>query len=119
MSFRIFRQEWIAGAFVQPLTGPVDSFTATNVASRIIGAGTWRGISTILSGTSIVSVAATAARSGATILTTIYQYASIQSSQAIVVTGVRSVRAGAFEIVTLRSNPPVRDCPLARGIIDY
>lgn len=65
------------------------------------------------SGTTVVSVAATAAQSGAVILTQIMQYVGDVSSQAGFSTAVQSPRAGAFEIVAVGSRAPVDNAPIA------
>lgn len=103
----------VAGA--QVFTGAA-SFASLQVNSFDGGNG-WRGIATINSGTTVSSVAASAARSGAVILTTIIQYASMVASQAMFVTGVESVRAGAFEIRCVGSVAPVANCPVAWMIV--
>lgn len=130
---RSFRQEWIAGAFVQPADGGTNSLRAAdfsgNVTMRaantfsdatvnsITGAAGWRGIATMNSGTSVVSVAATAAQSGAVIIAQPLQYTSDTSSQAFKSVAVQSVRAGAFEIVAVSSMAPVANMPIAWAVI--
>ena len=133
MTWKLGRENVAAGAFEQMVGTSASSFTGINATSQtslrdlqasnaaslasltpssITGAAGYRGISTINSGTTVVSVAATAAQSGAVVLTTILQYASGVSSQAIVNTYVESVRAGAFEIRTVGSVAPVGNMPV-------
>ncbi len=81
--------------------------------SSLTGAAGYRGISIMNSGTTVVSVAATAARSGAVVLTQILQYVGDVNSQAGFSTGVQSVRAGAFEIVAIGSRAPLANAPVA------
>lgn len=81
--------------------------------SSLTGAAGYRGIATMNSGTTIASVAATAAQSGAVILTQILQYVGDVNSQAGFSTAVQSVRAGAFEIVAVGSRAPVNNAPIA------
>lgn len=81
--------------------------------SSLTGAAGYRGIVTMNSGTTIASVAASAAQSGAVILTQILQYVGDVSSQAGFSTAVQSVRAGAFEIVAVGSRAPVDNAPIA------
>lgn len=128
MSRRKFREEWIAGAFVQIPGGPVSSLTGLTVASlatlanltanSLTGAAGWRGIATINSGTNVASVAATAAVSGAVILATPIQGANMVSSGQEFVIGVSSVRAGAFELVICGSFAgPSANLPVAWAVI--
>ena len=88
------------------------SMTALQISS-LTGAAGYRGIATMNSGTTVVSVAATAAISGAVVLTQILQYVGDVSSQAGFSTGVQSVRAGAFEIVAIGSRAPIDNAPIA------
>ena len=136
---RQFRERWIAGAYIQQTgTNAPSSLTGLNTSSQqsardvqvtnnaslahiqansLTGGAGYRGIATVNSGTTVASVAATAAISGAVIQTTIIQYASGVSSQAMVNTYVESVRAGAFEIRTVGSVAPVGNMPVAWFII--
>ena len=139
---RKHRAEWVAGAFVAPAGGPASSLTGLSVSSdfltrnlNVTGAGSlgslavqslegasgWRGIATINSGTTIASIAATAARSGAVILTTITQYTGDRTAPGtwgqIPVLAVQSVRAGAFEVVCVGSYAPLANLFVAWAII--
>mgnify|MGYP001560863641 CR=1 FL=1 len=139
---RQFREKWVAGAYEQmtgtnapsSLTGlnassqsNLRDLTLLNVASlasltpsSLTGAAGYRGIATMNSGTSVVSVTATAAISGAVIQTTIYMYSTVQNSVGLGQTpilAVQSVRAGAFEIVTVGSNAPTANMPVAWFVI--
>lgn len=145
---RTYRQPWIAGtfiqqpgytasslcglnvssnmtgrAFIQPSGSPVNSITGLDVASnatirRLTGSAEWRGIATISSGTTIASVSAAAATSGAAIVTNPIQFTLDQSSASFcMITMARSVRAGAFEIVTAGSVAPPDNMPVAWHIV--
>lgn len=139
---RQYRERWIAGTFLQQTgTNAPSSVTGLNASSQsnlrdltllnvaslanlqansLTGAAGYRGIATINSGTSVVSVTATAAVSGAVIQTTIYMYSTVQNSVGLGQTpilAVQSVRAGAFEIVTVGSNAPTANMPVAWFII--
>lgn len=131
MSIVKFREDIAAGAYVQRTGTTASSFAGLDVSSNatlrqnltlnldFIGNARIRGIATINSGTTVVSVAATGVVSGDSILTSILQYASGQSSQAIVVTFASSVRTDAFEIRTVGSNAPVGGMPVAWFRIDF
>ena len=139
---RQFREKWVAGAFLQQTgTNAPSSYTGLNASSQsnlrdltllnvaslasltpssLTGAAGYRGIATMNSGTSVVSVTATAAISGAVIQTTIYMYSTVQNSVGLGQTpilAVQSVRAGAFEIVTVGSNAPTANMPVAWFVI--
>ena len=136
---RKYKQQFMAGAYVNPSDGGTNSLTALNVSSQFTASGNkaftgatsiagmqvnsieggagWRGIATMNSGTVVASVSATAARSGAVIHVTPIQYTSDLSSQAFKGIAVQSVRAGAFEIVALSSLAPVGDMPVAWSVI--
>lgn len=121
-----FRQEWVAGAFVNRMDGGVNSLTGINCSSAstfadatvnsLTGAAGWRGIAIMNSGTSVVSVAATAAQSGSVILATVIQYTG-GGLAAFRGLGVTSVRAGAFEIVMLNNATPTVDMPIAWMVV--
>lgn len=132
------REGIAAGAYNQRANTAASSFTGLNTASlttmrnlqvtnpasladlqvsSLTGAAGYRGIATMNSGTNVVSVAATAAQSGAVIVTQIIQYVNDVSSQAGVATAVQSVRAGAFEIVAVGSRTPLGNMPVAWFII--
>lgn len=93
------------------------SLARTVVASDFRGNSTIRGTAIVSSGTTVVSISATGVVSGDAILTAILQYASVQTLPGTIgqipVTCARSVRAGAFEIVTVASYAPVGDMPVA------
>lgn len=127
MSLLKYRREIGAGAFVQRTgTGFSNSLGALDVASAatfnndIVGNARIRGIATVLSGTTVVSVAATGIASGDAILTTIYMYGDARTFNAsrFFSTGVMSVRAGAFEIITIGSVAPTQDMPVSWWRID-
>lgn len=111
------REDIAAGAYQQRTGTVASSFTGLNVSSAIVGNSTIRGIVTMNSGTTVVSVSATGVVSGDVILTSIIQYASVQTLPGTIgmipVTCVRSVRAGAFEIVTVASYAPLGSMPVA------
>jgi hypothetical protein len=94
----------------------VSSLNLLRVSSNFIGHAAIRGFATINSGTTVASVAATGVVSGDIILTAIIQYASVQTLPGTIgqipVTCARSVRAGAFEIVTVASYAPLGDMPV-------
>ena len=119
-----FRELLAAGAFVQRANTSPSSFSNISVASAstfggpIAGNAQIRGIATINSGTTVVSVAATGVVSGAAIMTGIIQYASGVSSQAMVNTYVESVRSGAFEIRCVGSVAPIGNMPVGWFRID-
>ena len=100
------------------IIGPagVGSMAALTVSS-LTGAAGYRGLVTMNSGTTIASVSATAAISGAVILTQILQYVGDVNSQAGFSTAVQSVRTGAFEIVAVGSRAPLGDAPIAWFVI--
>lgn len=110
------REGIAAGAYNQRIGTAASSFTGVNVASAFAGNSAIRGIVTINSGTTVVSVSATGVVSGNVILTAIIQYASVQTLPGTIgmipVTCARSVRAGAFEIVTVASYAPLGDMPV-------
>lgn len=128
---RKFHQIWHAGGFNQIIGRGPSSFTGINVSSAstfadltvnsITGAAGWRGIATMNSGTTIASVAATAARSGAVIMTQIMQYTGDRTAPGtwgqIPLLAVQSVRAGAFEIVAVASYAPLANMPIAWMVI--
>lgn len=92
------------------------SLARTSVASDFRGNATIRGFATMNSGTTVVSISATGVVSGDVILTSIIQYASVQTLPGTIgmipVTCARSVRANAFEIVTVASYAPLGDMPV-------
>ena len=113
-----------ASAPLQPLqTTPYraenNMFTTyqTTVASQLIGSTAWRGIATVNSGTTVASVAATAAQSGAVIALSQYMFATAQNSGQSIVLNVQSVRAGAFEIVCAGSIAPAANMNVAWSIV--
>lgn len=130
---RKFLQGFYAGAFVQESGKGVSSLAGLNVASGVTftgvvslaglaissltgGAG-WRGIATINSGTTVATVAATAAVSGAVIQATIYQYVNAQSSLSPSNVAVQSVAAGQFLVQTVGSIAPTAPLYVAWSII--
>lgn len=106
-----------AGAYNQRIGTVASSFTGLSVSSNFAGHAQIRGIATINSGTTVVSIAAVGVVSGNAILTAIIQYASVQTLPGTIgmipVTCARSVRTGAFEIVTVGSYAPLGDMPVA------
>lgn len=132
MLTRKHRGAWAAGAFVQAPDGGVSSLTGLNVSSAAViagltinsltGAAGYRGISILTSGTTVVSVAATAAVSGAVIMLQPIQYVNAPTgvaSAAQFFVGVipTSVRAGAFEITAIGSRAPIADVPVGWFVI--
>ena len=119
---RKFQGPWVAGTFRQISGRGVSSLTGLNVSSAatfagltinsLTGAAGWRGIATISSGTTIASVAATAAVSGAVILLTAYQGVNMVSSGQNISLGVESVSAGAFQIRACGSIAPTNSLPV-------
>lgn len=88
------------------------------VPAGFIGSNPWTGIATISSGTTVASVAASIVRSGSIVLTNPIQFTLAQNSASFaMVTMARSVRAGAFEIVTAGSVAPPADMPVAYQIV--
>lgn len=114
---RRFNQALISGAFVQRRGTAVSCITGLQVSSSFVGHGQIRGIVTVNSGTTVVSVTATGVVSGDTLFSSILQYASGVSSQAGVTTYIESVRAGAFEIRCIGSRAPVGNMPVAWFVI--
>lgn len=103
-----FRELVAAGAFVQRAgTAVPSSLTGLNVGSSFSGNSTIRGITTMNSGTTVVSVTATGIVSGDVILTGIIGYVSAAGSQQVINTCAESVRAGAFEIRCVGSVAPI------------
>ena len=94
---------------------------------NIFGTSRNAGIATISSGTTVASVAAAGVKSGSVIMTTPYMYgsvrtgiasgASVTTAPALIQTQVMSVRAGAFEIVTVGSLAPNAAMPVAWTIM--
>ena len=108
-----FRELIAAGGFVAR-GGGVSSFGAVSVSSGVSFNANVRGIVTMNSGTTVVSVSATGVVSGDVIIASPIQYSSVQNSQAVgaMITVAQSVRAGAFEIVTAGSQAPVANMPV-------
>lgn len=96
-------------------TRPRDIYAAggINAGSYFAGTAALRGLATMNSGTTVVSVSAPAVRSGDVILTQMYMFATAQNSGQSIVTNVQSVRAGAFEIVSAGSLAPAANMNLA------
>ena len=86
-------------------------------AQRMIGSSEWRGIAVINSGTSVVSISAAAAVSGAIVWASPYMYANAQNSGQAFVLVPQSVRAGAFEIVIAGSLTPTANMNITYGIV--
>ena len=99
-----------AGELVSTSTA---SLAQVNVSSFFAGAAALRGLATMNSGTTVVSVSAPAVRSGDVILTQMYMFATAQNSGQNIVTNVESVRAGAFEIRAAGSIAPAANMNLA------
>lgn len=115
-----YQTPWVAGAFIQEKdTGATNSLNSTNVSSHLIGSSAWRGIATVLSGTSVASVAAAAARSGAVIILTPYMYANATASGGALQAApcVGSVSAGAFMILNAGGTITFNDMPVAWQIV--
>ncbi len=103
-----FRELFAAGAFVQRAgTGVPSSLTGLNVGSSFSGNSTIRGITTMNSGTTVVSISATGVVSGDVIMTGIIGYVSASGSQQVINTCAESVRANAFEIRCIGSVAPI------------
>lgn len=83
------------------------------VNSYMQGNDSMRGIARITGGTSVVSVSASAVRSGDVILATPYMYVDVQNSGQGIVPNIESVRAGAFEIRTGENIAPTSDMDVA------
>ena len=75
------------------------------------------GISVMSSGTSVISVAAAQAQSGAIIQASPSNYGSVVASQEFKGVAVDNVAAGTFEIRAIGSMCPVEDLPVAWNII--
>lgn len=116
MASRKHRGPWLARAFWSTGT---DVSTLGNIAvAGITGDSTVRGIATINSGTTIASVAAAGVASGNVILTAPIQFTlDASSANFCMVTVARSVRAGAFEIVTAGSVAPAANMPVGWFVI--
>lgn len=97
-----------------PLIVPNETLTGS---AMLTGNAAMRGISTMLSGTAVVSVSAPGAVSGSVIFTQVLQYTSDISSQAFKGTIVQSVRSNAFEIWALNSMAPVVNMPVAWMVV--
>lgn len=97
-----------------------ERFRKATVAD-LFGTSAMAGITTMSSGTTVVSVSATGVKSGDIIQATPYMYAntSVASGNGVAFIGlqVSSVRAGAFEITAIGSRAPVADMPIAYNII--
>lgn len=102
-----FRELLAAGAFVQRSNTNQSSFTGIVVSSAFTGNPTIRGITTMNSGTTVVSISATGVISGDVIMTGIIGYVSAAGSQQIINTCAESVRANAFEIRCVGSVAPI------------
>lgn len=110
------RAPWEAQGFVN---------LGTNTASLgkiaftdMVGGANVAGISTITSGTTVVSVSAPGVNSGDVIGTFPIQFTLVQNSANFcMVTVARSVRADAFEIVTAGSVAPAADMNVGWMII--
>ena len=91
------------------------SLTGLSVSSNFIGHAAIRGIATMNSGTTVVSVSATGVVSGDVILPGIYMYgdARTYNQSRFIGVAVESVRAGAFEIVATGSVAPIANMPVA------
>jgi len=82
------------------------------------GTTNWRGITTISSGTRIASVTAGAARSGAVINVTPMNYLAANSANIHPISvGVFCTANGFFQVVTIGSETPKLDLPVAWSII--
>ncbi len=82
------------------------------------GSSGWRGVATVSSGTTVATVSAAAARSGAVIILTPYMYANaVNSGQHLFSPVVGSVSTGRFVIFGAGSIAPLADCPVAWQII--
>ena len=126
MSLFKFREDFSAGAFVQRIGTTPSSLTGLDVSSAVtlrhdINANARvRGIVTVLSGTTVASVTATGVASGDVLVTGIYMYADARTFNAsrFITTAAMSVRADAFEIVTVGSVAPISDMPVAWWRVD-
>ena len=124
-----FRELVAAGAFVQRSNTTPSSFSNIDVASASIlrgpvtlndaftGNARIRGLATMNSGTTVVSIAATGVVSGDVILSLPIQYGDARSevasgSQFFIGVVACSVRAGAFELFAIGSRAPISNMPL-------
>jgi hypothetical protein len=88
-------------------------------AAKVVGTTDWRGVSIMSSGTTVVSVAATRAKSGAVILTQAMQMtvATNSANPSAIFTVPASVGNGSFIITTIGSVAPPVNMPVAWAII--
>ena len=124
-----FRELLAAGAFVQRSPTTPSSFSGVNVESasnfngpatvghNLIGNARIRGLATMNSGTTVVSIAATGVVSGDVIFGQPLQYGDARTavasgSQFFIGVVACSVRAGAFELFAIGSRAPISDMPL-------
>ena len=124
-----FRELLAAGAFVQRSPTTPSSFSGVNVESasnfngpatvghNLIGNARVRGIATMNSGTTVVSISATGVVSGDVILGQPIQYGDARTAvasgaQFFIGVVACSIRAGAFELFAIGSRAPISDMPL-------
>ena len=114
---RRFNQAWISGAFVQRRGTAVSCITGLQVSSSFVGHGQIRGLATMATSTTVISVTATGVVSGDVIVVSPYMYNQTYNGSKFPVVSVQSVRAGAFEIVSIGSVAPVGAMPVAWFVI--
>ena len=111
------------GPIQQPIGTGVNSLEGLNVSSgltvqQLSGGSGFRGIAIINSGTTVATVSATHALSGAVILAQIYQYVNAQGSLSPSNVAVASVQAGQFLLQTVGSVAPTANMPVAWQIVN-
>jgi len=108
-----FREKVAAGTFVQRAGTPASSLTGLNVASSFVGNPTIRGIVTMNSGTTVVSVAVTGIVSGDIIIAMPLAYPDARTwPQSFIGVAVGSLTTGAFQILAVGSRPPISNMPI-------
>lgn len=88
---------------------------------KFVSTTDWSGVATINSGTTVVSVAAAQAQSGAVIITNAYQYPNATTADSFHgrwITVPISVANGSFLIVTAGSLAPTANMPVAWMIVN-
>ena len=99
-------KERFLSATVKQLTAATDNYLS--------------GIATVASGTTVASVTCNGVNSGDGIFTQPYMYAGnflTATGSKFLVTGVMSVRAGAFEIIMVGSSTPADTLPVAWFVV--
>ena len=83
----------------------------------VTGIGAWTGLATVTSGTTVVSVAATACRSGSLVFLSMNTYATAQGSSSPCAFTANSIDNGRFMIFAVGSVAPVTNVGIAYQIV--